>query len=320
MNGGFGVGVENGAPAFEKIAENLPKHGVLRFLPTLVSSPPSAYSSICEEHKAWTAKTRPGSARSLGLHLEGPLLSMFRNGAHWLASIESASFDVVDAAISSGQVRIITCAPEREGVLDAIERWSARGVVVALGHSRASSSEAALGMARGATLVTHLFNAMGAFHHRSPGLIGVALLHERSFFSLIADGHHVDPLAARIAIRAGGHERVILISDSSPAAGAGPGTFLMGGVEAFSDGASVRLADGTLAGSALFLDRMVALARRWCEVGLARAVAMATENPATLLGASDWGKIENDYLADLVVLGADTKILRVIDGGVELSL
>jgi N-acetylglucosamine-6-phosphate deacetylase len=319
INGGFGVGVESGAPGFDALARGLPEHGVLRFAPTLVSSPAPTYAWICEEHRAWANQIpRQGHAISLGLHLEGPLLSTMRNGAHCVESIASASFDVIHRALASGEVRLITCAPEREGVVDAISSWSRQEVVVALGHSRATSEEAQLAVERGATLFTHLFNAMRPFHHRDPGLVAVGLCDERAYISLIADGVHVDPLAACVAIRARGSDRTILISDASPAAGAPAGPVWLGSVESYSDGKSVRMADGTLAGSALFVDGMVASARAWPEVGLAKAVAMASETPAALLGATEWGKIEVGRLADLVVLGPLATVERVLQSGEEI--
>src|SRR5262249_12783901 len=148
-----------------------------------------------------------------------------------------------------GPPAIVTLAPELPGAAEAIARLSAAGVVVSLGHTGASAEEAAAGLAAGARMGTHLFNAMAPLHHRRPGVVG-ALLGGDAMLGLIADGVHVDRLVVQLIVRAAGPDRVALVSDAVAPAGAPPGEYLLGGQTIVSDSRTVRRADGTIGGSA----------------------------------------------------------------------
>jgi N-acetylglucosamine-6-phosphate deacetylase len=193
-----------------------------------------------------------------------------------------------------------------------IRRLAARGVVVALGHTDATADELRRGADAGARLVTHLYNAMSPFHHRAPGAAGAALVDDRLVCTLIADGAHVAPEAILLAVRAKGAARVALVTDAMAAAGMPPGDYALAGRRVVSDGTTARLADGTLAGSLLTMDRavrnVVALG-----VGLADALRMASEVPARVLGLRHG--LAAGRPADLVLLDDRLRVRETVIGG-----
>ena len=190
----------------------------------------------------------------------------------------------VPRSYDSAAVRLVTLAPELPGALELIARLRGRGVTVALGHSGADAATAIRALDAGATLVTHLFNAMAPLHHRSPGLAGVALTDPRAAPCVIADGVHVDPVVLRLVRRAAG-ERVILVSDASAAAAAPPGAYgLAGTAVRRGDDGTVRTAGGRLAGSAALLDEMAVTWAAATGAGPLETMAAAAVRPAAAIG------------------------------------
>jgi N-acetylglucosamine-6-phosphate deacetylase len=311
MNGGFGFEVGASAEALRGLAARLPATGVTAFLPTLVSDRPQSYPAAFEALAE--ARGAPG-ATALGLHLEGPMIAARRAGAHAREAIEQADPALFDRAIALDLLRLVTLAPERAGALALIGRLRARGVVVSLGHTEADLAQAVAGIDAGATLVTHLYNAMSPFEHRAPGTVGAALTDSRVVASLIADGVHAHPAALALALCAKGADRLALVTDATAAAGLGPGTFSLAGRTIVSDGVAPRLADGTLAGSALTLDQAVRNFVAFTGAAPEQALHMATAVPARLLGLTDKGRLAAGYDADLVLwsdaLEVTTTLLR----------
>ncbi len=227
-------------------------------------------------------------------------------------------------------VALVTLAPELPGALDLVRALAGRGVVVSAGHSSATAAQAEAAIDAGVRYVTHLFNAMAPLHHREPGLAGVALTDDRVTVGLIADGIHVDARAVRLAARALG-PRLSLVTDAvaaqglaEPAAvgrGAGNGREPGGRPRlgrrrvAVGDGGDVRLADGTLAGSTLTLDRAVRNAQEMAGLDLAAAVGAVTAVPAAVLGLSDRGAIVDGDRGDLVVLDDAGEVVATVIGG-----
>jgi N-acetylglucosamine-6-phosphate deacetylase len=297
------------------VAAALPRWGVTSWLPTVVTAPPSARAHAMA---ALAAFDDPTAAVPLGLHLEGPFLAPERRGAHDPSHLALPSRDVVAAegwAAAAG-VALVTLAPELPGALDVVRTLVARGVTVAAGHSSATAAQAAAALDAGVTYVTHLFNAMAPLHHREPGLAGVALTDERARVGLIADGIHVDPVVARLAARALG-DRLSLVTDAVAALGAGPGAGTLGslGIEVAAADLSVRLPDGTLAGSTLALDRAVRNAVAFAGLDLAAAVRAVTATPAAVLGLADRGVVAPGAVADLVLLTPEGEVVATVVGG-----
>jgi N-acetylglucosamine-6-phosphate deacetylase len=287
---------------WERLGDLLIEQGVTTWVPTLVTAPLDDFAAPIERVAA--AAARPGPRPSIaGVHLEGPFLGEM-HGAHPSDLVLPLDLDWLDALPET--VAIVTLGPEQERAIDAIRRLCRRDVLVALGHSAASLETARDAADAGARLVTHCFNGMPSLHHRAPGLIGAALSDDRLAISLIADLVHVHPTALNIAFRAKGRERVALITDAV-AWRAGE----VGGIALHFDGRVPRLADGTLAGSALTMNVAVRNLVHDAAVALPDAVHAAATTPARLLGLSDRGALVPGARADVVALGETLEVEAV---------
>jgi N-acetylglucosamine-6-phosphate deacetylase len=198
----------------------------------------------------------------------------------------------------------------------AIDRLTAAGVVVAVGHSDATACEVGRAADHGARMVTHLFNAQRPLHHREPGVVGAALADPRLTSGLIADLHHVSAQACVIAFAAA-PGRIALVTDAAAGAGMPPGRYQLGGALVElppAAGAPPVRADGTLAGSSLRMDAAVANMVA-AGIALADAVAAATRVPADVIGRPDLGRIAVGAAADLVWLDDDLRTRATWVGG-----
>lgn len=281
---------------WDRLDQLLLDQGVTAWCPTLVTAPLDAYAGPLARLAGATA--RPGlRPEVLGAHLEGPFLGG-RPGAHRTELIRGVDRGWLDAL--PDHVALVTAAAECAGVAD-LWAWAAeRGVVASVGHSGADAATAASAFDAGARMVTHLFNGMSGLDHREPGVAAAALLDDRVTTGLIPDGVHVHPDLVRLAFRVKGPARVALVTDAVAwrAGTAGP-------VRLTHDGAAARLADGTLAGSSLTMDRAVANVVGWGATDLVGAVRAASTTPADLLGRDDLGRIAVGARADLAALGSD---------------
>lgn len=257
VHGGGGAEVMEGTEeAFEHVAMTHAKHGTTALLLTTVTASPEALDKVFSAYQA--DRIRSG-AEVLGFHLEGPFINPEKPGAQPKEHIIPPRTDLFERwqSLSGGAIRYITLAPEVTGAEALVRLASQQGVIVAMGHCNATSAEVSKGIEWGAKSVTHLFNAMSPAGHREPGLAGTALGDNRVTVELIADLIHVHPVMLRAAIRAKGPEHVMLITDAVKAADMPPGEYVSGGHRIFVKDGAVRLADGTLAGSTLTLDRAV---------------------------------------------------------------
>lgn len=230
-------------------------HGTDRVVASLVSEPFERTAAAMDVIRQAMA-VDPGL---LGVHLEGPFLAPERKGAHDPSALALPTPDVVAALLDAadGIVRQITIAPELPHALDAIETFVAAGVVVAVGHTQADADTARAAFDRGATLITHAFNAMPGITGRAPGPVGAAIADERVSLEVIADGIHVDPRLIAMLFRAA-PGRVVLMTDAMAAAAAVPGRYVLGGLDVdVADGRAVIAGTDTLAGSTLTMDRAI---------------------------------------------------------------
>lgn len=312
VNGGFGAEVGGDPDALRRLGASLPRTGVTAYLPTVISSPAPFYAGAFRAFDA--ARHAPG-ARPLGFHLEGPFLSPARSGAHNRAIIEEADLGLLEDFLREGSVCVVTLAPECPGVLPYIPRLRRRGVAVSLGHTDATVEEFALGVDAGATMATHLYNAMSPCEHRAPGAVGATLVDDRVTAGLIVDGVHSHPAAVQLAFKAKGPDGIALVSDMMAAAGMPPGSYALGGEPVIVDGVSARRPDGALAGSILTLDEAVRNMVAWTSATPAQALRMATEVPARLLNRERMGRIVAGADADFVLLDDDLHVECTIIAG-----
>jgi N-acetylglucosamine-6-phosphate deacetylase len=254
-----------------------------------------------------------------GVHLEGPWLSPRQCGAHNPSLLRDPAAAEVERLLRLGRgtVRMVTLAPELDGGLDAVGRVVAAGAVAALGHTDASYAVTREALGAGATVGTHLFNAMRPVHHREPGPVVALLDDPRATVEVIADGVHVHPAMLRRAVTTKGAERVALVTDAMAAAGMADGDYQLGGLRVQVAGGIARLAEGgALAGSTLTMDAAFRGAVHESGLPLEAAARLAATTPAAVLGLPDVGAIEVGRRADLVVLDQDLRVTSVMASGV----
>jgi N-acetylglucosamine-6-phosphate deacetylase len=256
--------------------------------------------------------------RIIGAHLEGPFLSPGRPGAHDPEAILAPDLEALERLLAAGRVSQVTLAPELPGAGALVDELVGRGIVVSCGHTEADAAAAHRAFDRGASAVTHLFNAMRRPAPRDPGIAFAALGRDDVFNTVIVDGHHLADDTVRMAWRAAG-ERLVLISDAVAAAAAPDGDYTLGGEASVrSEGGVVRTADGTLAGSTL---TMAAAVRNLHALGvpLAAALRAATEAPARMARRPDLGRLAPGARAVLLVLDDSLEIEQVFRGGSEVG-
>lgn len=258
-----------------------------------------------------------------GIHFEGPYLARARCGAHdpeLLREPSPAEFAGLVKA-GRGHVRMLTIAAELPGALDTIRAAAAEGVIAALGHSDAGYEQTLAGIEAGATVATHLYNAMPQLGHRDPGPIAALLQDERVTVELINDGVHVHAAMLRLACAVAGPDRVAMITDSISATGLSDGEYLLGPMRVrVVDGVARLVEGGSIAGSTLTMD--VAFRRAVRELGLPlpEASRMTSQTPARVLGLSDRiGSIAVGKQADLVVLTDDLEVAGVMKRGAWIA-
>ncbi|MFG3095448.1 N-acetylglucosamine-6-phosphate deacetylase [Streptomyces sp. NPDC048202] len=254
-----------------------------------------------------------------GVHFEGPFISPCRKGAHSEALLRDPDpaevRKLVDAA--RGHAKMVTLATELPGGIDSVRLLAEQGVIAAVGHTDASYEQTVAAIDAGATVATHLFNAMPPIGHRDPGPITALLEDGRITVELINDGTHLHPAALQLAFHHAGADRVAFITDAMDAAGSGDGRYLLGPLEVEVRGGVARLVEGgSIAGSTLTLDRAFRRAVTVDRLPVADVVRALSANPARLLGLSDRvGSLEPGKDADLVLLDADFALKGVMRRG-----
>lgn len=305
VNGGGGV-LFNDEPTAQGIAAIGAAHaryGTTAFLPTLISDEPEVIAAALDAADAAIEAGVPGV---VGVHIEGPFINPKRKGIHSEARLRRLDDAMVELLTRPRRgVVMLTLAPELADPVD-VARLAAAGVVLSAGHTDATFDQAAEAFAHGVRGVTHLYNAMSPLQHRAPGVVGASLDHDDVYCGIIADGVHVAGPALRLAVRAKGADRLMLVTDAMPGVGNGGKPFLIDGREIFVREGICTDAAGTLAGSGLDMAgavrNMVALAR----VDVPTASRMASGTPAAFMGLSDrLGTLAPGRQADFVILDAE---------------
>lgn len=315
VNGGGGVMLGDD-PSVETVMRMAAAHratGTLGILPTLITDHPAQTTAVIDSVAASIAAGVPGV---LGLHLEGPHLAQAKAGAHDPDLIrpmtDADEAELIDAAARLPNL-MVTLAPECVAP-KRIERLSAAGVIVSLGHSACTFDVAQKAIAAGARVVTHLFNAMSQSSAREPGLVGAALASGAVHAGLIADGIHVHPEMMRSAWHAKtGPGQIFLVSDAMAAAGSELSDFTLGGRVISRQNGRLTLADGTLAGADLDMARAVRCIRDATGTRLDDCLAMATSIPAQVLkDPMGHGRLAVGETAHVIHLSDDLKTVTVL--------
>lgn len=297
----------NASPeGFQEIAHHLARAGVSRFLPTSVTASLDTTLSSLERMAEYIEATpREGTSQAAGIHIEGPFLSHAKRGMHPAEHLLSPSPELLDQLweAARGHIRLMTIAPELPGALETIKHATALGIRSSMGHSMATQAEALAGLRSGIVSATHTFNAMRAFDHREPGILGVVLDRDDVYADLICDGFHVAPEAVRLWLKMKGPERAILITDCLSAAGRPNGTYMAGDTVVHVDGDACRTDTGVLAGSVITLDRAVANLREIARVEVHSAARLASITPARMLGFPEL--LQPGTAADFNIYDAD---------------
>lgn len=300
------------------IAETVAKEGTTSFLATTMTQSKENILKAMRAVKEYREAAGEQGARIAGVHLEGPFIAAAHKGAQpleYVVAPDAKTFDEYNAACGNA-IKIITLAPETDGALDFIRHIVAQGTVVSIGHTGAKYAEVKAAMAAGATNVTHTYNAQSPLHHREIGVVGSALLLEDLYCELICDTIHVSVPAMQLLVKNKRADKLALITDAMRAKGLADGVSELGGQTVYVKGGEARLADGTLAGSVLRMNRALQNMVEKVGVPLTQAVDYCTINPArTLKMENEAGSIAEGKRADFAVLNDKFDVLYTVRDG-----
>ena len=288
------------------------KYGCTSFTPTLITTGDESIEKAIELVKGIENKGKYGV---VGLHIEGPYISLQKKGIHNPKFIRKADEAMIDKMIEAGKenVRIVTLAPENTDK-KIISKLNAAGIHVAVGHSNATYEQVKEKEGFGITLATHLYNGMSSFNHREPGVVG-AVFDSDIKAGVIADGFHCHYSAIKSAIKVMG-ERLYLVTDAVAPVGTDMEYFYFEGNKVFYKDGKCFGEDGTLGGSALTMDAGVRNLVKYCDITLEEAVRMATLYPAKAVNIdNEYGKLQPGCFADIVFLDKHLRLKKVIAKG-----
>jgi N-acetylglucosamine-6-phosphate deacetylase len=314
LNGAFGIDFSVQPEKVTEVAAQLPRFGVTAFLPTLISLPKENYPTFINHLKL----ARSNGSEILGVHLEGPFFAFNKRGAHRPEFIQSIDTSVESFYGDLSFVKIVTLAPELSNALSFIEDLKAKGICISAGHTEANYQEAKRGISAGVTMATHLFNAMAPINHRSPNLVTAFLTDEKLYYSVIADGIHLDPAIIRLAWKSN-PEGLILITDAMEALGQKEGVYKLGTMDVkVENGKATILGTETIAGSVISLDAAVRYFYQTTKCSLVEAIEAASLKPAEVLGLKNKGHLQIDADADFIILDEELNVRATYVKGIKL--
>lgn len=312
VHGGGGRDIMEGGDAALQVARRHAQHGTTALLATTMTAPVEDLRASLAPVGALCRDGAPGAARILGMHLEGPYINAGKLGAQ-PPYARPVSLEELKDLHALAPIRLLTLAPEVSGNMEAIPALVAEGFRVQLGHTLGTYEDGVEALQRGALGFTHLFNAMTPLHHRMPGMVGAALAHAR-YAEVIPDLLHVHPGAIRAALRS--IPGLYCVTDSTAATGMPDGEYRLGRQSVTKCLGGVRLADGTLAGSTLTMDRALRNLVDVVGVELQDAARRVSTHAAEFLGLADRGRLAAGAWADVVVLDRDLRVQEVfVEGG-----
>ncbi len=321
FHGCMGADLSDGlVEGIETISKYEASIGVTSICPASMSIPAEELHQVMKSVREYNKKEREG-ARFVGVNLEGPFVNKAKKGAQAEEAIIPCDLELYRSLQeeSGHMIRLVDLAPETEGAMEFIDAVKDE-VVVSIAHTMADYDTAKTAIERGCTHVTHLYNAMPAFTHRAPGVVGAACDAPQVHVEMIHDGVHIHPSVMRATYQMLGASRIIMISDSMRATGFADGISSLGGQEVHVKGRYATLADGTLAGSVTNLMDCLRYTVLEAGIPLEHAVTAASMNPAKELHIFDEvGSITVGKKADYCILDHDLNLQEVVIGGVHVS-
>lgn len=314
-NLGFDI-MDSSDEALDKIGEYHISNGVTSYLGTIITS--SHEDMVEAMNNIVNYDNKNDRSQIIGIHLEGPFFNLSKKGAQPQEHIKDPDIkeiiNILD--IAKDKLKMVSLAPELEGAMEIIKILKENGIAVSMAHSNATYAEAKQGIENGITIATHLYNGMGQFNHREPGIIGASLVDDRVYCEIIYDRFHLHDAAVKIALKMKGYDKIILISDAMMAAGLKDGEYLLGGQKVFVNDGKPRLESGNIAGSTLDLQSAIYNMVNYLQVPIDSAVKMASLNPAKAINMDkEIGSIEIGKKADLVLFDDKINIKAVYLGG-----
>jgi len=317
IHGFGGVDVMEGSwESLDAISRIVVRHGTTAFLPTTVSAPAEILNRAVEKLGVLMTKSFEG-ARPLGIHLEGPFISVAKRGTHKATNVTVPDASLLERWIqaSSQSIRLLTLAPELDGINAVIKTAKASRITVGMGHSNATLDQARSACAHGVCYAVHTFNAMREFTHRDPGIVGEVLANDGIFAEIIADGIHVNPSVVRLFARAKQKSKVLLVTDAISATDMPDGRYVLGTDTVEVVDGVCRDAEGRLAGSTLSQEVALKNFVEWTGWTLEDALLAVTANPAKALGLENKGVIEAGADADIAIMDRNFRVVKTFVGG-----
>lgn len=302
-----------------KIANALASEGTVAFLATTMTQSVENINKALNAVKEYKEANIEEGAEILGVHLEGPFISLKHIGAQPLEYVAKPDVEVFKKyqEVSGNNIKLVSLAVEEEGATELVEYLAKTGVVASLGHTDATASAVEAAIKAGAKNVTHTYNAMKPLHHREIGTVGSALLYDELNCELICDGIHVSKPAINLLRKCKPQDKLTLVSDAMRAKHMPDGEWELGGQAVFVKNGEARLAGGTLAGSVLKMNNAVKNIMAFTGASIEEAVKYASLNPALNLGVDDvLGSIKEGKNASFVVVDKEFNVVSTIRDGV----
>ncbi len=300
----------------DRIAHQFAKEGVTGFLSSIMVLPRKEEVRVLKKYAKLTSPHQ--GARWLGIHNEGPYMAVAYKAMMDERYLRLPDIKELDenVHIAEGKLRMITLAPELEGMEQFIPACKEKGITVMMGHSSATAPEVLHAITLGADGFTHLYNAMTQHTHRNPGMVTAALLKGETFAELICDGVHVDPLVIRFTYQTLGSERIVLVSDAMPGKAMADGEFVFGGIPCITkDGKAYARDTGRIAGSVIGMDDAFRNIQKFTACSMEDAVQMCSVNPSKLIHLDkSLGSLHPHKKADFIGLDSEMKVVSVIIG------
>ncbi|WP_419569659.1 N-acetylglucosamine-6-phosphate deacetylase [Rheinheimera sp.] len=319
VNGGGGAlfNTDTSLDALRTMVKAHAQFGSTLLLPTVITDSVGTMQAAADVVAAAIAAVEPGIA---GVHFEGPHLSVPKRGVHPTAHIRQLS----DAEMAIYRrtdlgIKVVTVAPENVTPAQ-IRQLVEAGVIVCLGHSNTDAETVLAALDAGASGFTHLYNAMSPLTSREPGVVGAALADPHSWCGLILDGHHIHPLAVKVALAAKPKGKLLLVTDAMSPVGTSQTEFDFFEGKVIRQGNKLTNLEGNLAGSVLDMADAVRYAVQVLGLEQGEALRMASLYPAEFLGiAAERGRLQPGYIADLVLLNEQGAVAACYLAGQQLS-